>query len=281
MHPNNLHKKSYDFQSLVKALPALEQFVIKNPSEELTINFSDRASVIALNKAILKYHYQIEYWDVMDGYLCPAVPGRAEYIHHLNDLLSENEKHKKICCLDIGTGASIIYPLLGVKIYNWKFIATDIDPKALRAAKGILEANNLSSRVAIRHQANPEILLANILKPMDRVELIMCNPPFYKSLEEAQSHRSDKNLNLDIQENTFGGNPNELWCDGGEIRFIQTLIDESSQCRSQLGWISSLVANKNHLDNLQKRLKYVQVREVKIIPLELGNKKSRILAWRF
>jgi len=33
--------------------------------------------------------------------------------------------------LDIGTGASAIYPLLGARVYGWSFLGTDIDEYVL------------------------------------------------------------------------------------------------------------------------------------------------------
>ena len=134
MHNNNRHKAGYDFTALKKAHPALARFIIKNKfNHQATIDFSDSKAVKALNLALLKSDYQLEYWDIPEGYLCPPIPGRVDYIHHLNDLLSatpakllENKKH--ISLLDIGTGASCIYPILGQRTYGWQFVASDIDP---------------------------------------------------------------------------------------------------------------------------------------------------------
>jgi 23S rRNA (adenine1618-N6)-methyltransferase len=37
--------------------------------------------------------------------------------------------------LDIGTGASCIYPILGQTVYQWHFVASDIDPISINTAK--------------------------------------------------------------------------------------------------------------------------------------------------
>ena len=41
-----------------------------------------------LNRAILMHHYGVKSWDIPAGYLCPPIPGRADYIHSVADLLA-------------------------------------------------------------------------------------------------------------------------------------------------------------------------------------------------
>ena len=88
LHPRNPHQGRYDFDKLIKALPELEKHAITNPSGEATINFSDADAVLTLNKALLAHHYNIKYWDLPKGYLCPPIPGRADYIHQVANLLA-------------------------------------------------------------------------------------------------------------------------------------------------------------------------------------------------
>ena len=106
-HPRNKHQSSYDFEQLLADTPELEPYLILNPKGTQTINFHDPLAVKTLNKALLKTFYQIEKWDISDGYLCPPVPGRADYIHHLADVLAAENgnkipKGKNIKCLDVG-----------------------------------------------------------------------------------------------------------------------------------------------------------------------------------
>src|SRR5210317_1788860 len=93
--------------------------------------------------------YKLSVWDFPDENLCPPIPGRLDYIHHLADLLS-NEKKIKI--LDIGTGATCIYPLLGVSEYNWDYVATDIDLDSLDTAQDIIDDNSLHHKIELRQQ---------------------------------------------------------------------------------------------------------------------------------
>ena len=87
LHPRSLHHGRYDFKKLCNVCPQLESYLIQNPKQDLSINFSDAEAVKVLNQALLNYYYHIEFWHIPDGYLCPPIPGRADYIHYLADLL--------------------------------------------------------------------------------------------------------------------------------------------------------------------------------------------------
>ena len=81
MHSKNIHKGGYNFVTLIKSSPGLATFVIKNKfNQQPTIDFSNPDAVKALNSALLKSHYDINYWDIPKGYLCPPIPGRVDYI---------------------------------------------------------------------------------------------------------------------------------------------------------------------------------------------------------
>lgn len=90
LHPRNRHQNRYDFTALQQANPELTAFVRRSPAGEPTIDFADPLAVKALNRALLAHHYQVKNWDIPDGFLCPPVPGRADYIHHLADLLAQS-----------------------------------------------------------------------------------------------------------------------------------------------------------------------------------------------
>lgn len=120
LHPKNKFNKGYDFDALIKVNPNLKEFVSENKFKSLSIDFSNPKAVKELNKALLFSYENISIWDFPDENLCPPIPGRLDYIHHLADLISSEEK---INILDIGTGATCIYPLLGVAEYNWNFVA--------------------------------------------------------------------------------------------------------------------------------------------------------------
>ena len=146
LHVRNSHRAGYDFKQLCKGSPGLKAFVGRNQFGDESIDFSDPGAVKALNKALLKHFYGVAEWDIPEGYLCPPIPGRADYLHYAADILSEVNggaipRGPRIRVLDIGVGANCVYPLIGSSVYGWAFVGTDIDAAAIRCAKGIVAAN--------------------------------------------------------------------------------------------------------------------------------------------
>ncbi|MBL8517813.1 MAG: 23S rRNA (adenine(1618)-N(6))-methyltransferase RlmF [Betaproteobacteria bacterium] len=300
LHPRNRHRGRYDFAQLVAALPALEACLIPNPfdAKELTIDFANPESVMALNAALLKAFYAVESWRIPPGYLCPPIPGRADYVHHAADLLANDHRGSiprgpAVRVLDIGVGANCIYPLIGHHEYGWRFVGSDCDAAALGAAQKIVDDNaGLAAVIELRQQSSKQNIFAGILAPDDRFDLVMCNPPFHASAREAEDSamRKWKNLGKNLGKAgktksnpklNFGGQAAELWCDGGEVGFVCRMVAESAACRSQVGWFSSLVSNEESLPAIYAALRDVKARRVETIDMAQGQKKSRIVAWRF
>jgi len=292
LHPRNRHRERYDFKLLIDSCPELAPHVRMNPYSDESINFFDPEAVKALNKALLKYYYNVQYWDIPPGYLCPPIPGRADYIHHIADLLGGCNREKipsgiQIKCLDVGAGANCVYPIIGNKEYGWSFVGSEIDPVALEAAQRIINLNsNLTDKVALRLQDNSKYIFEGIIEQNERFDLSVCNPPFHASSAEAQSGTMRKLKNLSGRKINnpvlnFGGQQNELWCEGGEVRFVGDMIRESQRFSASCLWFSTLVSRESNLKNCYEALRKVGVAEVKTIPMGQGSKISRIVAWTF
>lgn len=284
MHPANPHIAGYDFEALCGSHPELNAFLRPNPDGAISLDFADPAAIKTLNRALLIHQYGVPDWDIPEGFLCPAIPGRLDYLLHLGDLIGES---KDIRILDIGTGASLIYPVLGRSALGWRFVATDADPDALASAASILDRNpRLKSGITLRRQDDPRRVLGGIVRHGDRFHAVMCNPPFHESEEQvrAATRRKWKNLGrakaLDAMRN-FSGRPHELWCEGGETAFIGTYIRESVRFASQAAWFTSLVAKASHLEFLHRLAGDSGAVEVRTVDMAQGQKKSRFLAWRF
>jgi 23S rRNA (adenine1618-N6)-methyltransferase len=292
LHPRNAHRERYDFPSLISTQPDLGKFVSENKYGDLSIDFADPNAVKELNRALLKHFYKIPEWNIPDGYLCPPIPGRADYLHYLADLISQSNSGRlpngeKIKVLDIGVGANCIYPMLGNSIYDWQFIGSEIDEKALDAAQDNLYANpQFRGKITLRLQENSNEILTGIIKSDDVFDLVACNPPFHESqaAAEASSTRKVKNLHGKVGKKVtlnFGGKNNELWCEGGELAFIQKMIRESITFKFNCFWFTSIVSKEEHLKELVLALKKARVADRKIIQMTQGNKKSRFIAWTF
>ncbi len=265
--------------------PELEPFVYENNYQNKTIDFAQPEAIKALNKALLLKYYNIKFWDFPDANLCPPIPGRVDYIHHIADVLKESGINNSINVLDIGTGATCIYPLLGNAEYGWNFTGTDIDKVSLKNAQDIIDKNRLNASIKLRLQKDSAHILEGIILDTDVFSISICNPPFYKSEQEALEATSKKlkGLNKEGQKHVrnFSGKSNELWYKGGEKAFIHNYLYESSLFKDQCKWFTTLVSKKDLVKGMYSSLNKLGASEIKIINMEQGNKISRIVAWTF
>lgn len=284
LHKKNIHNISYDFDLLIKNESSFKQYIFKNKYDKITIDFANSDAVISLNKALLFSYYDIKHWSIPKGYLSPPIPGRVDYIHYISDLF---EKSKNLKGLDIGVGANAIYPILGVSVYGWNFIASDIDPISIENVNNIVSSNNiLKNKIEARLQEDKHRMFENIIDEDEKFDFSMCNPPFHKSKEDALKGSKRKVQNLTkstIKEPilNFQGQSNELWCNGGEMAFIKKMIKESVNFKDNCLWFTTLVSKKENLDKIYKVLKFVKVFNHKTIDMNQGNKQTRIIAWTF
>jgi 23S rRNA (adenine1618-N6)-methyltransferase len=293
LHPRNLHRGRYDFALLIATSPELAAFVAVNQYGNESINFVDPAAVKALNRALLLHYYNIKEWDVPALYLCPPIPGRADYVHYLADLLAESNggnipRGDKVRVLDIGVGANCIYPLIGHRSYGWHFVGTDVDEVALKNARSIVEANQLGDAVELRLQGSPSSIFEGVTYADEYFDLTLCNPPFHASLAEARhgAQRKWKNLGKENDKHknpvlNFGGQSKELCYEGGEEAFVTRMIEESVSGGSHCLWFTTMVSKSSSLPHVYRALKYAGATDNRTIEMSQGQKKSRILAWTF
>ncbi|WP_226064382.1 23S rRNA (adenine(1618)-N(6))-methyltransferase RlmF [Kaistella polysaccharea] len=292
LHIRNKNRERYDLDALIVAQPDLKDHIKPNKFGENSVDFANPEAVKLLNKALLSHYYGIKNWDFPDENLCPPIPGRADYIHYMADLLEQSNfgtlpEGAQITCLDIGVGASAVYPLIGVSEYDWNFIGSDVDPKSIESATKIVDANStLSDKVTLRIQENSDQIFKGIISEDEKIDLSICNPPFHASVEEAEkgSRRKVQNLSgkkIIKPELNFAGLSSELVYEGGESAFIHRMISESKDFYQNCYWFSTLVSKQSNLKGIYKALNDMEVTGLKTIPLGTGNKSSRIIAWTF
>ncbi|MHA6494190.1 23S rRNA (adenine(1618)-N(6))-methyltransferase RlmF [Pseudomonas borbori] len=294
LHPRNRHQGRYDFPALIKTSPELAAFVIINPYGKESIDFANPAAVKVFNRALLKQFYGIQYWDIPADYLCPPIPGRADYLHYLADLLASSNggeipRGTQVRALDIGVGANCIYPLLGHREYAWRFLGTDIAANAIASASAIVQGNpGLADAIELRLQPDARQIFQGVLHADERFEVTLCNPPFHASAEEASSGSTRKWRNLGkldpkrkLPVLNFGGQAAELWCQGGEAAFVSRLIKESAEVGQQVFWFTSLISKASNLPGVYSALNKVGALDVRTVEMAQGQKQSRFVAWTF
>ena len=291
LHPRNQHRDRYDFEQLITTSVALKPYVKPNKFGDASIDFANPQAVKTLNQALLKHFYQVAVWDIPKQYLCPPIPGRADYLHYLADILTDNQLNgESVRVLDIGVGANVIYPLIGQHSYGWQFVGADIDAAALRNAQQIVDANDLNSQIELRLQNNKTATFNGVIQKGEHFTAAICNPPFHASKAEAeaeaeaQAGAQRKWRGLGKSGKTalnFGGQSNELYCEGGEEAFIINMIKESQLFATQCIWFTTLVSKATTLPSIYRALKKVGARAVKTIEMQQGQKQSRLVAWTY
>lgn len=292
LHPRNLHQGRYDLEALAETSKELKEFIFINEFGNLTLDFSNPKAIKSLNQALLRHFYQVDYWDIPDGFLCPPIPGRADYIHYLADLLANSyagniSTGPKIKVLDIGTGANLIYPILGSAIYEWSFVGSELNLLGFRSAQKIITLNpSFQGKIELRSQPDHSKIFTEVIHSNEFFDLTLCNPPFHESAQAAQkgSKRKVKNLTgkaVSKAQLNFGGQADELWTEGGELEFIRKMIRESLRFKNQVFWFTTLVSKSENLKSIHFELEKVGVFIQKIIQMAQGNKKSRFVAWTF
>jgi 23S rRNA (adenine1618-N6)-methyltransferase len=144
----------------------------------------------------------------------------------------------------------------------------------------------VADKISLRLQKDPQQLLKGIIKEDDFFHFTLCNPPFHASAKAAAAGSRRKLNNLKKEKSAkvqlnFGGQGNELWYPGGEIKFLGKYIQESAQFKTQVLWFSCLVSKADNIAKVKKTLFDVKCKSIKIMEMQHGNKKSRIVAWSF
>lgn len=290
MHPKNRYQGPHDFPGLCKIVPELAEFLITTPDDRISLDFTSPEAVRRLNQALLLRDYGLKFWDIPKGNLCPGVPGRLDYIHVIADLLTPPGGHKNkgkrpVTGIDIGTGASLIYPILGAREYGWSFLGTDVEDASLKVAGAIASFNpGLDKKVTLRKQHQRNQVFRGIIREGERYDFSMCNPPFFADEAGATSAAESKWDKLGQSTTTghnFGGKANELWTPGGEPAFLRRMILESVEFKDQVTWFTTLVSKKGYLFSAKQLLEKAKVRHRKVIQMGKGGKIRRVLAWRF
>lgn len=282
IHSRNKNKDRYNLNALLALNPKLGDYLKPNFKGEEAVDLSNPTAVKILNQTLLHYYYGVEHWSFSDQNICPTIPNRADYIHYMADVLMGSNfgnlpNGEKITCLDIGTGATCIYPIIGITEYNWNFIASDINAESLESAKKISKENKaLTHKIDFRLQEKAKDVIYGTLRKEETIDIAICNPPFYNSIEDAKIETLEKGAPYTSLEITP-----EIIYNGGEIRFLKQYIKESKAFSKNCFWFSALVTKKANQKALPDFLKLVGATDVKTIHIGLGHKSTQMLVWTF
>ena len=193
-----------------------------------------------------------------------------------NLLLKEiNCKPSDIIGIDIGTGANIIYPILGNSIFNWKFICSEINNESYENAKLILEKNNLENEIRLIKQKNKNNIFLNILNQQNKYTFSLCNPPYY-------DYETEIKLDEKKRDNEF--NFDEIYYKKGEFGFFQRYFSESICYKKNVYLFTILIGKKANMENIYDIINAKNkniIKNFKIQKIQTGNNLRYIIYWSF
>ncbi|XP_071670269.1 RNA N(6)-adenosine-methyltransferase METTL16 isoform X1 [Patagioenas fasciata] len=285
------------------------------PPSPAGLNFKDPEAVRALTCTLLKEDFGLTI-DIPVERLIPTVPLRLNYIHWVEDLIGHQDGDKQVVRrgIDIGTGASCIYPLLGATLNGWYFLATEVDDMCFNYAKKNVEQNNLSDLIKellvvwwcftvlekplAKESASCEgvepkenswmvkvpqkTLLMDALKEESEIvyDFCMCNPPFFANQLEAKGVNS-RNPRRPPPSSVNTGGITEIMAEGGELEFVKRIIHDSLQLKKRLRWYSCMLGKKCSLAPLKEELRIQGVPKVTHTEFCQGRTMRWALAWSF
>lgn len=283
MHARNRYKdKPPDFAYLASKYPDFKQHIQINLSGRVSLNFKDPEAVRALTCTLLREDFGLSI-DIPLERLIPTVPLRLNYIHWVEDLIGHQASDKSTLRrgIDIGTGASCIYPLLGATLNGWYFLATEVDDMCFNYAKKNVEQNNLSDLIKVV-KVPQKTLLMDALKEESEIiyDFCMCNPPFFANELEAQGVNS-RNSRRPPPSSVNTGGITEIMAEGGELEFVKRIIHDSLQLKKRLRWYSCMLGKKCSLAPLKEELRIQGVPKVTFTEFCQGRTMRWALAWSF
>mmetsp|Transcript_2069 Transcript_2069/g.8157 ORF Transcript_2069/g.8157 Transcript_2069/m.8157 type:complete len:393 (-) Transcript_2069:1443-2621(-) len=264
---NPYYEKVPDFGELASRHPELRKHMQFSESGFAHLNLRSVDAQIQLAKTLLKEDFHLE-WDLPEGHLCPAIPSRIDYLLWAEDIYKASMPTEvSNCVVDVGTGASCIYPLLGCRVLDqsYRFIAIDNDCQALTSASENVSRNSLQARILVREGS----LLAPLGKE-ERVSFTVCNPPFY-------ADPADPGMNP--LRTSSGGLP-QMVTSGGELEFLKSLAKESALFPN-VAWFTSLVGLKRDVYPFETYLREMNADRVVRTSFQIARTRRWAVAWTF
>lgn len=299
MHRRNIFRKEPDFKKLVYDYHELKQFMTVGSKDKLKFDFKNPNALRALTCALLHGYFQKEI-EIPNDRMIPAVPQRLNYICWIEDLvkLLENQVYDlSVIGIDIGTGASCIFPILSChRNPSWNMIGIEADAKSYGVACENVNRNYMGDKICIL-RISPDSTLNDILCMANGpITFIMCNPPFfeeeygvtlevYPTVSGSNSGNSNSN-NISFGRPKSSSNTSdriESVVSGGEIAFVGRILEQSRHLKEEVAIYSSMLGRKQSLTHFKQTLSSMNEDNLSWTWAELCQGKTirYAIAWTF
>lgn len=240
MHTRNIYRdrEKTDFTILAESYPPLSAHLTRASS----IDFRNKKSILTLTQAFLSRDFNLTLSMPEDDRLIPPIPQKLNYILWLEDLFGNGRDHK-IRGIDIGTGSSCVYPLIGARKNGWEFLATEIDEVSKEYAERNVRDNKLGHLIDVRLVGREDVL-CGVMKDESDFSFCMCNPPFFGSEDEASGKVPNRTERRPQAKTECSGTQGERVTEGGELTFVRSIVSDSMKLQTRIR-----LANNNNNNN--------------------------------
>lgn len=268
MHRRNIFRKEPDFKKLACDYQELKPFMTVGSKNKLKFDFKNPEALRALTCALLHRYFQKRIILPHDR-MIPAVPQRLNYICWIEDLvkLVENQvSDLNVIGIDIGSGASCIFPILGChRNPTWSFIGVEADTRSYSVAVENVQKNYMEERIRMIKISTEDTLNDILCLSTYPVTFIMCNPPFF---EEEYGVTLELNPKSSANGSSSTGGPSgtrpkssgntsekiESVVSGGEIAFVGRMLDQSRHLKEEVTIYTSMLGKKQSLTHFKQTL---------------------------
>lgn len=287
MHRRNIFRKEPDFKKLALEYQELKPFISVSAKNKLKFDFKNPDALRSLTCILLHKYFQKKITLAPDR-MIPAVPQRLNYICWVEDLvrlLEVQNSDLKVCGLDIGTGASCIFPILAChRNPAWSFVGVDADEKSYEFAVINVQQNYMDNRIRLM-KINKDQELYDIVSRTDipyPLTFIMCNPPFF---EQEYDVTIEMNTNIVSRPKSSANTSEgiESVVSGGEIAFVGRMLEASQNLKQEVTIYTSMLGRKQSLIHFKQTLSSLSDENLTWTWAELCQGKTirYAIAWSF
>ncbi|XP_050067229.1 U6 small nuclear RNA (adenine-(43)-N(6))-methyltransferase [Anopheles maculipalpis] len=286
MHPRNRYREKPNFQHLVQLFPELNEVASVDLAGKVKLDYRNRQAVHLLSKCLLDRDFGLKL-ELPPNKLVPTLPLRLNYIHWLEDIgsVAQWQEKEKVRGIDIGCGASCIYPLLAVVQSNqhWHMVAIEKSVDSLESAQANVTRNMLQHCISVKSQKlEGNTILLDVLKdlPEERFDFCMCNPPFFDS-NSNELKPNDRTGRRREPSNASTGSLEELSTEGGEVKFIEQIIEESLHLKDRITVYTTMIGHKKSYEKILRSLESRSIQNITVSRFCQGNTTRWAVAWSF
>lgn len=283
MHRRNIFRKEPDFKKLACDYQELKQFVTVNSKNKLKFDFKNPDALRALTCALLHRYFQKRI-NIPTDRMIPAVPQRLNYICWIEDLVKLVEIQSpdvNVLGIDIGTGASCIFPILSChRNPTWSFIGVEADTKSYAVALENVQKNFMDDRISMIKITTEDTLNDILCLSHQPITFIMCNPPFF---EEEYGVTLEINSGQRPKSSSNTSNKIESVVSGGEIAFVGHMLEQSRHLKEEVTIYTSMLGKKQSLTHFKQTLSSLNEDNLSWTWAELCQGKTirYAIAWSF